>query len=77
MAEVTWVEGTIDPPQSGEYYVTLEAKQDIINPVTGTVDYKTGDVMIYTDCYYAGDPLLGETRQGQSVLGSVVLGGHS
>ena len=55
MAEVTWFNGTIDPPQSGEYYVTLEAKQDIINPVTGTVDYKTGDVMIYTDCYYAGD----------------------
>ena len=26
-------------------------EQDIINPVTGTVDYKTGDVMIYTDCY--------------------------
>ena len=25
MAEVTWVKGTIDPPQSGEYYVTLEA----------------------------------------------------
>ena len=54
MAEVTWIKGTIDPPQSGEYYVTLEAKRDIINPVTGTVDYKTGDVMIYTDCYYTG-----------------------
>ena len=27
MAEVTWVKGTIDPPQSGEYYVTLEAKE--------------------------------------------------
>ena len=23
MAEVTWIKGTIDPPQSGEYYVTL------------------------------------------------------
>lgn len=54
MAEVTWIKGTIDPPQSGEYYVTLEAKRDIINPVTGTVDYKTGDVMIDTDFYYAG-----------------------
>lgn len=53
MAEVTWIKGTIDPPQSGEYYVALEAKRDIINPVTGTVDYKTGDVMIDTDCYYA------------------------
>ena len=28
MAEVTWIKGTIDPPQSGEYYVTLEAKDD-------------------------------------------------
>lgn len=28
MAEVTWIKGTIDPPQSGEYYVTLEAKQE-------------------------------------------------
>lgn len=54
MAEVTWIKGTIDPPQSGEYYVTLEAKQDMVDPATGTVDYKTGDVMIYTDCYYAG-----------------------
>lgn len=54
MSEVTWINGTIDPPQSGAYYVVLEAKQDIINPVAGTVDYKTGDVMIYTDCYYAG-----------------------
>ena len=54
MAKVTWINGTIDPPQSGEYYVTLEAKHDIVDPVTGNVDYKTGDVMIYTDCYYAG-----------------------
>ena len=54
MDEVTWVKGTIDPPQSGEYYVALKATQDMVDPVTGTVDYKTGDVMIYTDCYYAG-----------------------
>ena len=54
MAELTWINGRIEPPQSGEYYVTPEAKRDIINPVTGTVDYKTGDVMIYTDCYYVG-----------------------
>ena len=44
MAKVTWIKGTIDPPQSGEYYVTLEAKQDIINPATGNVLYRTGDV---------------------------------
>lgn len=54
MAEVTWIKGTIDPPQSGEYYVTLEAKQDIVDPETGKVWYRTGDVMIGIDCYYAG-----------------------
>lgn len=35
MAEVTWIKGTIDPPQSGEYYVTLEAKQDTENSKKG------------------------------------------
>lgn len=54
MAEATWIKGTIDPPQSGEYYVTLEAKQDMVDPETGEVWYRTGDVMIDTDCYYAG-----------------------
>lgn len=51
MAEVTWIKGTIDPPQSGEYYVTLEAKQDMVDPETGKVYYKTGDVIIDVDCY--------------------------
>lgn len=46
MAEVTWIKGTIDPPQSGEYYAALEAKQDIVDPATGKVYYKAGDVMI-------------------------------
>ena len=53
MAEVTWIKGTINPPQSGEYYVTLEAKHDMIDPETGKVYYKTGDVMIDVDCYNA------------------------
>ena len=53
MAEVTWIKGTIDPPQSVEYYVTLEAKQDIVDPATGNVLYRTGDVMIDIDFYYA------------------------
>ena len=53
MADVTWIKGTIDPPQSGEYYVTLEAKQDMVDPETGKVYCKTGDVMIYVDCYNA------------------------
>ena len=34
MAEVTWINGTIDPPQSGEYYVTF---------VDGVVDFEIGD----------------------------------
>ena len=55
MAEVTWIRGTIDPPKSGEYYVTLEAKQDIIDPVTGKVYYKKGDVQIDIDLYYEED----------------------
>ena len=53
MAEVTWINGTIDPPQSGEYYVTLEAKRDMVDPETGKVYYKTGDVIIDVDCYNA------------------------
>ena len=53
MAEVTWINGTINPPQSGEYYVTLEAKQDIVDPATGNVLYRTGDVTIDVDCYNA------------------------
>lgn len=55
MSEVTWTKGTIDPPQSGEYYVTLEAKQDIVDPVTGKVYYNRGDVMIGIGFYYADD----------------------
>ena len=54
MAKVTWIKGTIDPPHSGEYYVTLEAKQDMVDPETGEVLYMAGDVMINIDCYYAG-----------------------
>lgn len=55
MDEVTWIKGTIDPPESGEYYVTLEAKQDIVDPVTGKVYYKIGDIIIAIDFYYAED----------------------
>lgn len=51
MTELTWTKGTIAPPQSGEYYVTLEAKQDMVDPETGKVWYKTGDVIINVDCY--------------------------
>ena len=71
MAEVTWIKGTIDPPQSGEYYVTLEAKQDMVDPVTGKVWYNRGDVMIGIDFYYADDSFwdkLGKNNQFWAVL---------
>lgn len=57
MAEVTWIKGTIDPPQSGEYYVTLEAKQNMNMPSeeTGRAYYETGDVTIDCDFYNADD----------------------
>lgn len=55
MAEVTWINGTIDPPKSGEYYVTLAAKQDIVGQFTHNVYYKTGDVMIDVDYYNADE----------------------
>lgn len=57
MAEVTWIKGAIDPPQSGEYYVTLKAKRDIVGQFTHNVYYETGDVMINCDFYDAEDRL--------------------
>ena len=55
MAKVTWIKGTIDPPQSGEYYVTFEAKQNMImlDKETGKAYYEAGDVTIETDFYDA------------------------
>lgn len=54
MAEVTWIKGTIDPPQSGKYYVAQEAKQDIVDTVTGEAVYRAGDVVIDIEFYCAG-----------------------
>nr|DAU04951.1 MAG TPA: hypothetical protein [Caudoviricetes sp.] len=71
MAEVTWIKGTIDPPQSGEYYIALEAKQDIVYAVTGKVYRKTGDVTIDIDFYNADDRFweqLGKGNQFWTVL---------
>lgn len=28
MAEVNWIKGTIAPPESGDYYIILEAMRD-------------------------------------------------
>lgn len=54
MAEVTWIKGTIDPPQSGEYYVAQKAKQDMVDTVTGEAVYMAGDVVIDIEFYCAG-----------------------
>ena len=55
MAKVTWINGTIDPPQSGEYYVTFEAKYNMImlDKETGKANYEKGDVTIKVDFYDA------------------------
>lgn len=53
MANVNWIKGSIAPPESGEYYVIVEATQDIIDPETGKTYYKTGDVEITGDWYDA------------------------
>ena len=55
MSEVTWIKGTIDPPQSGEYYVTLEAKHNMImlDKETGKAHYEKGDVTTKVDFYEA------------------------
>ena len=55
MAKVTWIKGTIDPPQSGEYYVTFEAKHNMImlDKETGKAHYEKGDVTIKVDFYDA------------------------
>ena len=44
--KVTWINGTIAPPKSGEYYTAIEALED--NPYTGI---KKGDIEIETDYY--------------------------
>ena len=53
MAEVNWIKGTIAPPESGEYYVILEAKQDIRDPDTNELLFSTGGVEMDGDWYDA------------------------
>lgn len=43
---VMWVQGYIDPTQSGEYYVALEAQEDIAG-------FKAGEVEVTTDYFHA------------------------
>lgn len=48
MAEVTWIKGHIDPPESKEYYVALEA---LTNDIPG---FSKGDIEITGD-YWTGE----------------------
>lgn len=45
-ANVMWVQGYISPTKSGEYYVALEAQEEILK-------YRSGDVEVTTDYYNA------------------------
>lgn len=51
MAKVNWVNGKIAPPESGEYYVILEAQQDIRDPDTNELLVRAGDVEMTGDWY--------------------------
>lgn len=54
MAEITWNKGTIAPPESGDYYVILEAMRDS-NPLSsGEVLVRKGDIEI-TNGWYDAD----------------------
>ena len=48
--KTAWINGTIAPPSSGEYYIAIEALEDI--PASGI---KKGDVEIATDYYEASE----------------------
>jgi len=53
MAEVNWIKGTIAPPESGEYYVILEAMQDSDPLPSGEMLDHKGDIEITSDWYDA------------------------
>lgn len=53
MAEVNWIKGTIAPPESGEYYVILEATQAWDSVPTGEKFVNAGEIEITGDWYDA------------------------
>lgn len=53
MDEVNWIKGTIAPPESGEYYIILEAMRDIDPLPSGGEPIHKGDIEITTDWYDA------------------------
>lgn len=47
MAEVNcWIKGELNPPESGEYYVILEAQEDLLT-------FKKGDIEMQSDYFNA------------------------
>ena len=53
MAEVNWIKGTIAPPESGDYYIILEAMRDSDPLLSGEVLVHKGDIEITNDWYDA------------------------
>lgn len=54
MAEVNWIKGTIAPPESGDYYIILEAMRDIDPLPSGGEIIHKGDIDI-TNGWYDAD----------------------
>lgn len=53
MAEVNWIKGTIAPPESGDYYIILEAMRDSDPLPSGEVLVNKGDIEVTNDWYDA------------------------
>ena len=54
MAEVNWINGTIAPPESGDYYIILEAMRSTFDPSTGETLISKGDIEV-TNGWYDAD----------------------
>lgn len=46
MPQVSWIKGEINPPNSGEYYIIIEAQRDVLG-------FKKGDVEVTSDGFNA------------------------
>lgn len=51
MAKVIWNKGTIAPPESGDYYVIMEAIQNSDPLPSGETLIRKGDIEVTTDWY--------------------------
>lgn len=55
MSNVDWVRGSIDPPESGEYYVINKVLRDITDDVTGENYFRVGEYEITGDWWDAAE----------------------